>query len=267
MKQTPATPFGAFVRSRRLQCDPRDFGVATGGRRRTTGLRREELAQLCGISVTWLTWIEQGRAASVSSPTLLALARGLRLTRAEREYLFSLAGRSDPAPPREEVNDRRLLQHVVDGFNDAAYVLDRYWDAVVWNRAAAALFPQWLKRAVPARANECVNLLHYVFLNAAARRQVVDWKERSQRVVAEFRADTASLRDDALRNAFIADLSARSAEFAAHWSAERVRGRDGGERRFRDNRGRIRRFEQVTLRVARQPDVKLVLLIRSAQLR
>jgi transcriptional regulator with XRE-family HTH domain len=255
------------VRSRRLQCDPRDFGVIAGARRRTRGLRREELAQLCGISVTWLTWIEQGRAASVAAPTLLALARGLRLTRAEREYLFSLAGKADPAPPREEVSDRRLLQQVVDGFDDAAYVLDRYWDAVVWNRAAAALFPQWLKSPAARPGSERANLLHYVFLHPAARRQVVDRKERAQRVAAEYRADTASLRGDALRNAFVADLSARSAEFAACWNAERVQRREGGERRFRDKRGRVRRFEQVTLRVARQPDVKLVLLISGTQLR
>lgn len=266
MKQPPAsTTFGAFVRSRRLQCDPQDFGLQSGQRRRTTGLRREELAQLCGISITWLSWIEQGRAASVSAPTLLALARGLRLTRAERDYLFRLAGKSDPAPPSQSIADRRLLQHLVDGFGDPAYVLDRYWDAVVWNRAAARLFPHWLKRQ-PARATD-LNLLHYVFLNAAARRQVVDWKERSQRVVAEFRADTATLRGDALRDALVEDLAQRNAEFATLWNAERVLGREGGERRFRDVRGRIRRFEQITLRVARQPELKLVLLISASKIR
>src|SRR6185369_4229232 len=218
MKQSSAsTTFGAFVRSRRLQSDPRDFGLAAGKRRRTAGLRREELAQLCGISITWLTWIEQGRAASVSAPTLLALARGLRLTRAERDYLFRLAGKSDPAPPSESVGDRLLLQRLVEGFGDPAYVLDRYWDVVVWNRAATRLFPQWLKRS-PLRSTEKTeraNLLHYVFLNPAARGQVVDWKQRAQRVVAEFRADTASLHGDAMRDAFVADLAKRSAEFAA----------------------------------------------------
>jgi len=268
MKQTKAiAPFGAFVRSRRLQCDPGDFDVPAGGRRRTAGLRREELAQLCGISITWLTWIEQGRAASVSAPTLLALARGLRLTRAEREYLFRLAGKSDPAPPSGAVGDLRVLRQLVDGFRDPAYVLDRYWDALVWNKAAARLFPQWLRGSakgararVAERAAERANLLHYVFLNPAARRQVVDWKQRSQRVVAEFRADTVTLRGDALRDAFVEELGRRSAEFAQAWRAERVLAREGGERRFRDAGGRICRFEQVTLRLARQPELKVVLL-------
>ncbi len=281
MKQPDATsPFGAFVRSRRLQCDPRDFGLAPGRRRRTAGLRREELAQLCGISITWLAWIEQGRAESVSAPTLLALARGLRLTRAEREYLFRLAGKSDPAPPSEGVRDRRLLQKLVDDYRDPAYVLDRYWDAVVWNKGAARLFPQWLGRSrsqpspqPPSRTrpgkragpvSERANLLHYVFLDPAARRQVVDWKERARRVVAEYRADTASLRSDPLRNAFVDELAKRSTDFAAEWRTERVQGREGGERRFRDDRGRVCRFEQVTLRVAQQPELKLVLLVSSA---
>jgi transcriptional regulator with XRE-family HTH domain len=274
MKQPDTiTPFGAFVRLRRQQCDPQDFDVPTGRRRRTTGLRREELAQLCGISITWLTWIEQGRAASVSAPTLLALARGLRLTRAEREYLFRLAGKSDPAPPSDTVGDRRVLRQLVDGFGDPAYVLDRYWDAVVWNRAATRLFPHWLQsqtKAVTARAAdraaERANLLHYVFLNPAARRQVVDWKQRAQRLVAEYRADTATLRGDALRDAFVEELARRSTEFATLWRAERVQAREGGERRFRDSRGRICRFEQVTLRLARQPELKLVLLISSAKI-
>jgi transcriptional regulator with XRE-family HTH domain len=274
MKQSDATtPFGAFVRSRRLQCDPQEFGFAPGRRRRTAGLRREELAQLCGISVTWLTWIEQGRAASVSAPTLLALARGLKLTRAEREYLFRLSGKSDPAPPSEGGGDHRLLQRLVEGFDAPAYVLDGYWDAVVWNKHASQLFPQWLKgqggrNKVPSStgAAERANLLHYVFLTSAARRQVIDWKERSQRVVAEFRADTASLRSDALRDAFVEELAKRSPEFAAQWRAERVQAREGGERRFRDARGRICRFEQVTLRVARQPELKLVLLISSTKI-
>lgn len=284
MKQPDATtPLGAFVRSRRLQSDPQDFGLIPGRRRRTAGLRREELAQLCGISITWLAWIEQGRAGSVSAPTLLALARGLRLTRAEREYLFRLAGKSDPAPPSEGVRDRRLLQKLVDGYRDPAYVLDRYWDAVVWNKGAAKLFPQWLGKsqskpqsqpplrtrgANPASAaSECANLLHYVFLDPAARRQVVDWKERARRIVAEYRADTAGLRSDPLRNAFVDELAKRSADFAAEWRSERVQGREGGERRFRDNRGRICRFEQVTLRAAQQPELKLVLLVSSGQSR
>ncbi len=90
---------GDFLRAQRDRLRPEDFGLPTGQRRRAPGLRREEAAQLCGISPTWFTWIEQGRTASVSVPTLAAIARGLHLSRAERAYLFELASRADPAPP------------------------------------------------------------------------------------------------------------------------------------------------------------------------
>lgn len=244
-----------FLRSRRMQCNPGDFGFAAGGRRRTPGLRREEVAQLCGVSAVWIAWIEQGRAQSVSVPTLLALARGLKLGRAEREYLFGLAARADPAPPTQGAGDRELLQGLTDQIRAPAYVLDRYWDAVAWNDAAAALFPAWLGRRVGQR-----NLLHYVFLDPAARHQVVDWKTRAQRLVAEFRADGAASPADPLRQVFVDELSAQSAAFATAWQALLVSAREGGERRFR-RAGRIIRYEQMTLRVAMYPELKLVVLI------
>jgi transcriptional regulator with XRE-family HTH domain len=259
MKQKDAgNPLAAFIRSRRLQADPAAAGFATG-RRRTPGMRREELAQLAGISVTWVTWIEQGRASSVSTPTLLGLASALKMTAAERDYLFRIAGRSDPAPPRADDGDRRVLQQLVDRIADPCYVLDRYWDAVVWNSAARRLFPAWLG-ARAARESRRVNLLRYVFLDPAALRQVVDWKQRSQRLVAEFRADSAALRRDPLRKSLVDELSVASASFSAAWRSEAVRGREGGERRFRRD-GRIRSFEQVTLRAATHPELKVVVLL------
>jgi transcriptional regulator with XRE-family HTH domain len=259
MKQQDSThSLGAFIRSRRLRGDPESVGFSTG-RRRTPGLRREELAQLAGVSVTWVTWIEQGRVASVSAPTLLGLARALRLSAAEREYLFRIAGRADPAPPAAGSGEHLVLRRLVDRLPDPCYVLDRYWDAVVWNRAARELFPAWLGSR-RTRAGERVNLLHYVFLEPAAQQQVVDWKQRSQRLVAEFRADTAGLRSDPLRKALVDFLSATSPAFAAAWRAETVRGREGGARRFRLG-GRIREFEQVTLRAATHPELKVVALL------
>lgn len=154
---TAGSPIGNFLRARRAQLRPQDFGLPPGQRRRTPGLRREEVAQLCGISPTWLTWIEQGRTRSVSVPTLIAIARGLRLSRAEREYLFGLAAKADPSPPIDGAADRRPLQQLVDAIQAPAYILDQYWDALVWNHAAT--------------------------------RQVVRWSERAARLVTEFRAE------------------------------------------------------------------------------
>jgi len=260
--QSGTTPLGSFLRSRRLHSQPADFGFAAGARRRTPGLRREELAQLCGISPTWVAWLEQGRTRSVSVPTLLGLARGLKLTRAERAYLFQLAARADPAPPLDQGGDRAALRQLVGCVSAPAYMLDRHWDAIAWNTAAARLFPAWLgRRAV--RGAEPPNLLRYVFLDAVARRQVVDWKQRAQRLVAEFRADTVAAGTDPLRQAMIDELCAGSAEFATAWQAEQVQAREGGMRAFRGSGGRIRRYEQLTLRVARHPELKLVVLLGS----
>jgi transcriptional regulator with XRE-family HTH domain len=266
MKQPAAsTAMGAFLRARRGQLTPAAFGLPAGARRRTPGLRREEVAQLCGISTTWLAWIEQGRIDSVSVPTLIALAKGLKLSRAERQYLFGLAAKADPAPPRNEVRDREPLQRLVDSIRPPAYILGRHWDAVVWNAAALRLFPAWLGSGARPTGDHR-NLLHYVFLDPIARRQVVDWKRRAQRLVAEFRADTAVRRVDPIRDAMVRELTQLSSAFSAAWQTQAVQAREGGERRFRrahsaDRAGRgVSSYQQMTLRLAHEPDLKLVVL-------
>lgn len=253
--QQPAahTQLGEYLRARREQLRPADFGLPTGQRRRTPGLRREEAAQLCGISPTWLAWIEQGRTTAVSVPTLAAIARGLQLSRAERQYLFQLAARSDPAPPHATQAAPRQLQPLVDALRVPAYVLDRHWDAVAWNRPAAELFSPWL------RGSEH-NLLRFVFFDPAARQFIVDWDERARRLVAEYRADTAAWQDDPVREALVQELLA-SPEFAAAWKSQAVLARDGGGRRFAHPRRGHCEYDQHTLRVAQQPDLKLTVLV------
>src|SRR6185437_7922689 len=129
----PRPSLGDFLRARRDRLLPEDFGFPRG-RRRAPGLRREEVAQLCGISPTWYTWIEQGRTTAVSVETLSAIAAGLRLSRAERAYLFELSARADPAPPRIEGSDPQQLSALLRVVRTPAYVLDRHWDAIAWNR-------------------------------------------------------------------------------------------------------------------------------------
>jgi len=247
-------PLGEYLRTRREQTRPEDVGLAPGPRRRTPGLRREELAQLCGISTTWLTWIEQGRTKSISVPTLAALARALRLSRAERQYLFQLAARSDPSPPpAQEPAMPRHLQPLVDAVKTPAYLLDRHWDAIAWNRAASNLFAPWLGSAEH-------NLLRFVFLDREARRFIVNWNDRVRRLVAEYRADTAAWQGDAVREALVMDLQQRSGEFAAAWKSQAVLGRDGGRRAFLHPRQGRCEFDQYTLRLAQAPELKLTVL-------
>jgi transcriptional regulator with XRE-family HTH domain len=245
-----------FLRACRERLRPADLGLPAGRRRRTPGLRREEVATLCGISPAWYTWLEQGRTAGVSVETLVALAEGLRLSRAEREYLFALAARADPAAPRAAPAAHPDLQPLVRAVRTPAYLLDRHWDAAAWNRPAAELFGAWLG----AKGRER-NLLRYVFLAPAARRFIVGWGDRAQRLVAEYRADTAAWQDDPVRQALVNGLAQESADFAAAWRAQRVLAREGGQRRFEHPRRGRCAYVQHTLRVAQQPDLKLIVLV------
>lgn len=220
-------------------------------------MRREEAAQLCGISPTWYTWIEQGRTAAISVETLSAIAAGLRLSRAERAYLFELSARADPAPPRTEGSDPRHLTALVCAVRSPAYILDRHWEAIAWNRPAAELFADWLGGAGTAERN----LLRYVFLDERAPGFIVDWSERARRLVAEYRADTASWRDDPVRKAFVHELCTANSAFESAWRSQQVLSREGGLRSFEHpKRGRCV-YQQYTLRVALWPELKLTVLL------
>jgi transcriptional regulator with XRE-family HTH domain len=247
---------GDFVRAQREKLDPALVGLPAGGRRRTPGLRREEVAQLCGLSVTWYTWLEQGREISVSPNALARLARALRLGRAQRAYLFELAGKRDPDAP---ANDPEPIPTAVLASLEAiaapAYLLDRCWSARGWNAPAERLFTGWLDR--PGERN----LLRFIFLDPAAPALICDWGARARRVVAEFRADLAGLAMDATTRSLIDDLRGQSRDFLSFWDEHGVLGREGGERRFRHPIEGVLRFEQATFTVAGRPDLKLTILL------
>lgn len=257
---------GQFLRAKRDQLRPEDVGLPAGFRRRAPGLRREEVATLCHISPTWYTWIEQGRTQAVSVETLGEIARGLHLSRSERAYLFELAERADPKLPLAVSAVSPQLAKLVHVIRTPAYILDRHWDAIVWNKPAAALFEGWLM-ARPARkakgVQEAPNLLRYVFLYPRAPDFIVDWPERAHRLVAEYRADTAAWRDDPVRQALVDELRRASPAFDSAWQSQRVLSREGGLRTF--NHSRLGRcdYEQITLRVAQHPDLKLTVLVRA----
>jgi transcriptional regulator with XRE-family HTH domain len=264
---------GEFLRARREALQPLDLALPQRSRRRTPGLRREEVAQLCGISPTWYTWIEQGRTAAISPGTLVALSQGLHLTPAERAYLFEIAARVDPSPAGPTSTAGLELAGLVAVIRTPTYVLDRYWNAIEWNPAAAALFRDWLgavsarypRAAAAGPAREPPNLLRYVFSHPRAKSFLLDWEDRARSVVAEFRADTPRLRDDPQRSALIEELSQASREFAAAWRSQRVRARDGGRRSFRSARGGVQHFDQHILRVVSRPDLRMTVLVPAAK--
>ena len=248
--------FGEFIRAQREKVTPAAVGLPHGGRRRTPGLRREELAQLCGLSTTWFTWIEQGRDVQVSASALSRLARALLLSRAERAYLFELAGRRDPddAAPQTSEDCPAALVAATRASRHPAYGLDRLWNACCWNDAAERLFEGWLG------AGRQRNLLRFIFRDPKARQLIPGWKERARRVLSEFRADYSRGFKDPRVRALVDGLRRDSADFADAWQAQTVMEREGGVRAFAHSLDGPLRFEQHTFALSERPDYKLVVL-------
>lgn len=219
-------------------------------------MRREEVSQLCGISVTWYTWIEQGREVTVSPAVWARLASVLQLSRAERAYLFDLAECADPQQPRDDAPESAAdLIRCVDVIRTPAYVLDRCWNILAFNAPMDRLFARW------PSADPRANLLRYIFLAPQARSLVVDWEQRARRVVAEFRADAGAYLDEPAVSTLVDGLIAESQTFAHWWTRHAVVEREGGVRAFdHPDMGRLN-YRQMTFRMATHPDLKLVMLL------
>ncbi|MGO9876817.1 MAG: helix-turn-helix transcriptional regulator [Acidimicrobiia bacterium] len=244
-----------FLRARRAALRPADVGLPVGGRRRTQGLRREEVAQLAGVSVSWYTWLEQGRPINASLDVLDALARALHLDAVERDHLVVLAGhplRRPIARGGEASSDalRRLLRALEPA---PAYVLGPRWDFVEWNRPFATLFP-----AVAELPAENCNLVWVMFASADARVLVGDWEHEARRVLSQFRAETVPLRDDIAVVGLVERLLATSVEFAQWWPRHDVGGFETHRRLFHHPRAGRLEFETQQLVPAGEPDLRVV---------
>jgi transcriptional regulator with XRE-family HTH domain len=249
---------GDFLRTKRESISPAEFGVDSGARRRTPGLRREEAAQLSGVSITWYTWIEQGRDVSASPATLARLARGLRLSGAERAYMFELAGSADPERGRGEPDDIPSAELAcVDAIEAPAYILDRWWTARRWNARAARLFAGWLDGTGEH------NLLRFIFLRPEARSLIGNWEERARRVAAEFRASTIAYVNDPMLRQLVDELYRESPDFAKLWSSHGVLQREGGMRAFIHPEDGFLTFRQISFTLSNWPGFKLVMLLQT----
>jgi len=247
---------GDFLRSARARLQPDMVGLPPGGRRRTPGLRREEIAQLCDISVTWYTWIEQGRDIRVSPDVWSRLATVLSLSRAERQYLFELAETADPR--HDDIDVQPLPPGLADSVNSIvapAYIMDRNWNLLVWNQPMLHLFQGW-----PGRDSN-PNMMRFIFLDPAARDLVVNWEERASRVVAEFRADAGLHTDEPGLKALLTELLEGSSVFEHWWNRHTVVDRKGGLRDFRHGPDKILTHQQLTFRLANRLDCKLIMLL------
>lgn len=215
---------GAFLKACRLRLDPASFGFVTG-RRRTPGLRREEVAQLASISPTWYTWLEQGRGGAPSKEVLNRIASGLRLTAPERDHLFILAFGHPPENHfrgPDTVTPR--LQRVLDAMTDSPAIIKTVtWDVIAWNRAAAAVLTDY--GALP---REQRNILRLMFSDSRARSIQAEWESVASVVVNAFRADVARAGRSRETERLIEELSLASPEFAALWRRNDVAGHAEG---------------------------------------
>lgn len=204
-----------FLRTRRARLSPEAVGLPGGSRRRTPGLRREELAVLAGIGVIWYTSLEQGRAITVSTQVLESLARVLGLNAVERTHLFLLARQHppvDPSPFTTRVSP--LLQRILDTMGiSPAYIANPRWDLLAWNQAMARVY-QTDFGALPARER---NILHFMFTCPVQRVLLSNWEQAAQGLLAQFRAATERYVGEPWRSALVAELELASPQFRAWW--------------------------------------------------
>ena len=245
-----------FLRNRRASLKPEDVGLPNGGRRRTPGLRREEVAQLASMGATWYTWLEQGRDVRASLEVLEALAGALRLSQAERAHLV-LLGRGEEAPPckapAERVSPtlRRLIEHL--GANPA-FILGRRWDYLAWNDAATALLGDL--GAVP-RASR--NHAWLTFTDPARREMFTDWERSSRLLVAKFRADSARHLGDPEFESLIGALRKTSPEFSRAWDRHEVSQSGEGRKDLRHPSAGMLSFSHAVFHPAEFSEQRLIL--------
>jgi transcriptional regulator with XRE-family HTH domain len=220
-----------FLKSRRERIRPQDVGLEAGVRRRTPGLRREEVARLAGMSVDYYIRLEQARGPRPSRQILGALARALRLTDAEREYLYNLAGERTAPPPGPPQEVPAGILHLLDRLDDTpAFVLDAKYDVLAWNALAAALIVDF--SALRPRDR---NTLRWFFRDDPAEEAFTDEGQWSfvRESVADLRAAAARYPDDPGIKELVADMSAASALFARLWATREVRVRRGTKKTMR----------------------------------
>ncbi|MDR3475339.1 MAG: helix-turn-helix transcriptional regulator [Devosia sp.] len=244
-----------FLRSRRERLSPADVGLSPGARRRTPGLRREEVALLAGVGTTWYTWLEQGRDIRPSAEALKSLARALKLDQTETRHLFVLGQRLLPeagalAPEVVPAAFRRMLDRMSD---QPAYVTGRRWDVLAWNKAAAAVFGDYGRLEGDER-----NILHLVFTNEAHRQLLADWSDVARVALAMFRLDHARHSGEADFERLISVLNAQSPEFRDWWPKHEVVPPLSGAKRLRHPQIGLMSFDYTMLAVVGQPDLRLV---------
>jgi transcriptional regulator with XRE-family HTH domain len=246
---------GTYLKDRRAKLDPVALGF-TAQRRRTPGLRREEVAQRANISATWYTWLEQGRGGAPSADVLNRIARALMLTDVEREHLF-LLGLGRPPEVRYQAAEAVTpwLQRVLDALAySPALLKTSTWDIVAWNAAASALLIDY--GSLPPEKR---NVLRLIFRDPQVRAAQYDWESVARFVVGVFRADVARAGAAAKVEALVDELCRESPEFAAMWRDNDVRAHGGGVKHLRHPILGPIAFEYSAFAVDGRPDLSMMI--------
>lgn len=247
----------AFLRARRERLSPAEVGLPSGARRRTPGLRREEVAALAGVGLTWYTWLEQGREIGVSAAFLDNLARVLKLDAAERRHLFLLAHQRPPAEPGKTwcvlpPLVRRLMHDLAP---HAAYVLNLRWDVLGFNARADQLF------GFGAHPPGQRNLLWLLFTDPLLRERLVDWPRQAQQMLSSFRRDHVRAAQEADIHQLVEQLTRVSPEFKSWWHRHEINAPCNGRRSLLID-GHIEVYEHTSLTVDEDRHLRLAIHAR-----
>lgn len=254
MSKSSENQLGAYLMDRRTKLDPAALGFPLQ-RRRTPGLRREEVAQRAHVSATWYTWLEQGRGGAPSADVLNRISRALMLTDVEREHLF-LLGLGRPPETRYKAVDgiTPRLQRLLDVLEASpAFIRTATWDVIAWNRAALAVLGDYAALEPSQR-----NILRLMFFNSRTRSAQTDWESVARFVVAAFRAETARAGATAEVMALVDELSRLSPEFTKMWKENEVTTHGGGTKQLRHPTAGLITMEYSAFAVDGRPDLTLV---------
>ena len=251
---------GDFLRTRRARLAPEYVGLPRGSRRRSSGLRRVEVAQLAGVSVDWYTWLEQGRPITASTQVLESLAQALRLDADERVHLFLLARQQ---PPPERVSDLVIVSPTLQRFLDQqdqspSLVTDARWDVLAWNDAACVVFGDFRQMTSRERNN-----VWRLFAVPSYRLLFVDWEGHARRVLAQFRASSSRFLGDPQVTQLIHDLTLSSPEFRAWWPDHEVISAPEGQKTLNHPQAGSLLFDRLTFQVFEAPDLKVTIYTAS----
>ncbi|MED1738591.1 helix-turn-helix transcriptional regulator [Bacillus swezeyi] len=254
-KKEKRKELGDFLKLKRSQLSPQEYGLPIGSRRKAKGLRREEMAQLSGIGLTWYTWLEQGRDIQVSTQVLESISKVLKLNYEEKRHVFLLAGQHIPLDEYSSSNQslhpvvKNLIQHLSDC---PVYVTDEKWDVIFWNQAACVVFGDFSRMNKKEK-----NAIWRCFCSKDYQNLLADWEGHAKRLLAQFRSTASRFIGEEWIRELIDELSEKSAEFRKWWDHHEILGTPIGEKEIHHPLVGKMFMEHVTLQIYDSPDLKL----------